>query len=527
MIVLFTFNNFWVVFQIGLVDGRWINRPLSATMEEGDKQEVKISFKQLGLCDELVDACANLGWKVPTKIQVDVIHHALEGIILSLITWLFLWIFVVVELWKDIIGLAQTGSGKTGAFALPVLQALLKYPKSLFCCVISPTRELAIQITEQFQALGSGFGLKAISVLCQYFSLVSITLDSNSVVSFTLTKVIVRVFVMQLVGEMAMNMQEIALGNRPHIIVATPGCLLDHLTHSKGFTLSSLKYLVLDEADRLLNEDFKKSVDEIMEVIPRERKTYLFSATMTDKAKKIQRIYLKNPVKIMAASKYSTVDALKQQYLFMPAKSKDFYLVYILTEKAGSSTMVFTRTCEEMNLLSLMLRNLGFRAIPINGHMDQAKRLGALNSFKAGNVCILVCTDVASRGLDIPLVDVVINYSIPSQSKDYIHRVGRTARAGRTGVAISLVNQYELEWYLQIENLIGKKLPQYQAKEEEVMILLDRVAEARRMSRKKMKESGGKRKCKGEDDDDEIGNYVGNNNGKKDRRSSSKKRREW
>ncbi|KAL8140445.1 hypothetical protein V2J09_006466, partial [Rumex salicifolius] len=514
-IVLFTFNNFWVVFQIGLVDGRWINRPLSATMEEGDKQEVKISFKQLGLCDELVDACANLGWKVPTKIQVDAIHHALEGIILSLITWLFLWIFVVVELWKDIIGLAQTGSRKTRAFALPVLQALLKSPKSLFCCVISPTRELAIQITEQFQALGSGFGLKAISVLCQYFSLVSVTLDSNSVVSFTLTKVIVRVFVMQLVGGMAMNMQEITLGNRPHIIVATPGRLLDHLTHSKGFTLSSLKYLVLDEADRLLNEDFKKSVDEIMEVIPREEDPADLSQKSSQDHGRIKIFHCG----CTEATVFIHASQI-QDYL-------DFYLVYILTEKAGSSTMVFTRTCEETNLLSLMLRNLGFRAIPINGHMDQAKRLGALNSFKAGNVCILVCTDVASRGLDIPLVDVVINYSIPSQSKDYIHRVGRTARAGRTGVAISLVNQYELEWYLQIENLIGKKLPQYQAKEEEVMILLDRVAEARRMSRKKMKESGGKRKCKGEDDDDEIGNYVGNNNGKKDRRSSSKKRREW
>ncbi|KAL8130266.1 hypothetical protein V2J09_019421 [Rumex salicifolius] len=432
-------------------------------MEEGDNQEeVKSSFKDLGLCDQLVEACTNLQWKAPTKIQVEAIPHALEG--------------------KDIIGLAQTGSGKTGAFALPVLQALLDSPQPFFCCVLSPTRELAIQIAEQFEALGSGIGLKAAV----------------------------------LVGGVDMGQQQRALAKRPHIIVGTPGRLVDHLTNTKGFSLRTLKYLVLDEADRLLNEDFEKSIDDLLKAIPRERRTFLFSATMTKKVKKLQRACLRNPVKIEAASKYSTVDELKQQYLFIPAKYKECYLVYLLTEMAGSTTMIFTRTCDITNTLSLMLRNLGFRAIPINGHMSQSKRLGALNKFKAGECSIMVCTDVASRGLDIPSVDMVINFNIPSNSKDYIHRVGRTARAGRSGVAISLVNQYEIEWYMQIENLIGKKLPQYPAVEEEALSLLERVAEAKRLTQMKMRESGNKkRKEKGDEDGEEIEKYLGNKDRKK------------
>ncbi|WCJ31285.1 ATP-dependent rRNA helicase RRP3 [Euphorbia peplus] len=439
-------------------------------MEE-EKEEVK-TFKDLGICDELVEACDNLNWKNPTKIQVEALPHALEG--------------------KDLIGLAQTGSGKTGAFALPILQALIqaseKSVQAFFACVLSPTRELAIQIAEQFEALGSGVGVK-----CAV-----------------------------LVGGIDMVQQSISLGKRPHIIVGTPGRLVDHLTNTKGFSLRTLKYLVLDEADRLLNEDFEKTLDEILKVIPRERKTYLFSATMTKKVKKLQRACLRNPVKIEAASKYSTVDTLKQQFCFIPAKYKDCYLVYLLTEKSGSTTMVFTRTCDATNFLAVVLRNLGLRAIPINGHMTQTKRLGALNKFKAGECNILICTDVASRGLDIPSVEMVINYDIPTNSKDYIHRVGRTARAGRSGVAISLVNQYEVEWFIQIEKLIGKKLPKHPAEEEEVLLFLERVSEAKRISVLQIKESGdGKKRRGGGNEDEELSKYLG----KKDNKSKKFKRR--
>lgn len=426
-------------------------------MAEDGEEEVVKTFKDLGLCEQLVEACDSLGWTNPSKIQAEAIPHALEG--------------------KDLIGLAQTGSGKTGAFALPILESLLKSPQSFFACVLSPTRELAIQIAEQFEALGAGIGVK-----CAV-----------------------------LVGGVDMVQQTINLAKRPHIIVGTPGRLVDHLTNTKGFSLRTLKYLVLDEADRLLNEDFEKSIDEILDVIPRDRRTYLFSATMTKKVKKLQRACLRNPVKIEAASKYSTVDTLKQQYCFLPAKYKECYLTYILTEMSGCTSMVFTRTCDSTQFLALMLRHLGFRANPISGKMTQSKRLGALNQFKAGESSILICTDVASRGLDIPSVDMVINYDIPTNSKDYIHRVGRTARAGRSGVAISLVNQYEVEWFLQIENLLGKKLPEFPCQKEEVLILMERVSEAKRMAGR-MKDKKGKKR--GDDDEDDMDRYLGLKNGK-------------
>lgn len=156
------------------------------------------------------------------------------------------------------------------------------------------------------------------------------------------------------------------------------------------------------------------------------------------------------------AAKYSTVDTLRQQYIFVPAKHKDVYLTHVLNELSGSTSMIFTRTCDSTRKIALMLRNLGFGAVPIHGQMSQPKRLGALNKFKAGERSILVATDVAARGLDIPSVDVVLNYDVPANSKDYIHRVGRTARAGRSGRAVTLVTQYDVEQFQKIEHLTGE-----------------------------------------------------------------------
>lgn len=420
---------------------------MAAVEEEEDVH----TFASLGVCEQLTEACDALGWKKPSPIQVQSIPLALEG--------------------RDLIGLAQTGSGKTAAFAIPILQALLEKPQPLFACVLSPTRELAIQIAEQIEALGSGIGVKCVVV----------------------------------VGGVDMMAQAIALAKRPHILVGTPGRLLDHLSNTKGFNLRALKYLALDEADRLLNMDFEQEIDEILKVIPRERKTYLFSATMTNKVAKLQRACLKNPAKVEVSSKYSTVDTLKQHYLFVPAKHKDCYLVFLLNEMSGSTTMVFTRTCESTRRIALILRNLGLEAIPISGQMSQPKRIGALNKFKAGERNILICTDVASRGLDIPSVDMVINYDIPTNSKDYIHRVGRTARAGRSGLAVSLVTQYDVELYQRIEQLIGKKLTTFPAEQEEVLQLYERVNEAQRISATKIREKDGNKKHKkrrGDDGDD-------------------------
>uniref|UniRef100_A0A804PDH3 DEAD-box ATP-dependent RNA helicase 10 n=1 Tax=Zea mays TaxID=4577 RepID=A0A804PDH3_MAIZE len=368
------------------------------------------TFAELGICAELVEACDAMGWKEPTRIQAEAIPHALQG--------------------KDLIALAQTGSGKTGAFALPILQELLsnrQAEQSFFACVLSPTRELAIQIAEQFEALGSAIGLR-----CS--------------------------------------------------VVGTPGRLLDHLTETKGFSLKKIKYLVLDEADKLLNVEFEKSLDDILSEMPKDRRTFLFSATMTKKVNKLQRACLRNPAKVEVSSKYSTVDSLKQEFYFVPADDKDCYLLHVLNERLESMIMIFVRTCESTRLLALMLRNLGLKAMSISGQMSQDKRLGALNRFKAKDCNILICTDVASRGLDIQGVDMVINYDIPMNSKDYVHRVGRTARAGRSGYAVSLVNQYEAQWFVLIEQLLGKKIDQCKVDRDEVLILKGPISDAKRIA---------------------------------------------
>ncbi|XP_050392531.2 probable ATP-dependent RNA helicase DDX47 [Patella vulgata] len=423
----------------------------NSSHSEGEEEEdEKVTFKSLGIVDVLCDACEQLKWKTPTKIQREAIPVALTG--------------------KDIIGLAETGSGKTGAFALPILQALLDSPQRLFALMLTPTRELAFQISEQVCALGTSIGVK--------------------------TAVIV--------GGMDNMSQALMLAKKPHIIVATPGRLIDHLENTKGFSLSSLKYLVMDEADRILNMDFGKEIDKILKLIPRQRKTYLYSATMTQKVNKLQRASLCDPVKVQVSSKYQTVDKLQQFYIFIPVRYKDVYLVSILNELAGNSFMIFCSTCANTQRVSLLLRNLGFTAVPLNGQMNQSKRLGALNKFKSKSRSIILATDVASRGLDIPHVDVVINFDIPTHSKDYIHRVGRTARAGRSGKAITFVTQYDVELYQRIEHLIGKKLPLYKTEEEEVMVLMERVSEAQRLAKLDMADLGKKRKGnKGDIDDTE------------------------
>ncbi|XP_019865408.2 probable ATP-dependent RNA helicase DDX47 [Aethina tumida] len=430
-------------------------QPGEQTQQSDAEDDKPTTWKDLGLVDALCTACEQLKWKEPSKIQRESIPVALQG--------------------KDIIGLAETGSGKTAAFALPILQALLENPQRYFALILTPTRELAFQISEQFEALGASIGVKCAVI----------------------------------VGGMDMMSQALILAKKPHILIATPGRLIDHLENTKGFSLRALKFLVMDEADRILNMDFEVEVDKILKVIPRERRTFLFSATMTKKVKKLQRACLKDPVRVEVSTKYQTVEKLQQYYIFIPVKFKDVYLVHILNEMAGNSFMIFCSTCNNTIRTALMLRNLGLTAVPLHGQMSQNKRLAALTKFKAKNRSILISTDVASRGLDIPHVDVVINFDIPTHSKDYIHRVGRTARAGRSGKAITFVTQYDVELYQRIEQLIGKQLPLYKTEEEEVMVLQERVAESQRMAKVEMKDltdkKGGKRKKVDADDDDTEG----------------------
>jgi ATP-dependent RNA helicase DDX47/RRP3 len=276
--------------------------------------------------------------------------------------------------------------------------------------------------------------------------------------------------------------QAIALSKKPHVIVATPGRLVDHLKHTKGFNLKGLKILIMDEADRILNLDFGKELDIILKVIPEKRQTLLFSATMTDKVEKLQKASLRNPVKVHVSTKYSTVDKLIQNYIFLPFSYKECYLAYLMNEIAGNSCIVFTATCSATQRLTLMLRELGFPAVALHGQMPQPKRLGALAKFSSGSRSILLATDVASRGLDLPCVDYVINYDLPTSSKTYVHRVGRTARAGRSGKSVTFVSQYDVEMFQRLENLLGKKMEAFPVEKQKALALLDRVSEANRIA---------------------------------------------
>jgi len=330
------------------------------------------TFESLGLtCRPLLEACRErLQWKTATAIQEAVLPEALRG--------------------NDIIGLAETGSGKTGAFALPILQRMLEQScksKSV-ALILTPTRELAFQIHEVVRGLATGMGATSVAV----------------------------------VGGVDRTSQAIALARFPHVIIATPGRLLDHLKDTKGFHLRHIRFLVLDEADRMLSLDFEEELHQILDNLSANeetRQTMLFSATMTSQVQKLQRASLnKNAVKVQVSTKFQTPSQLQQSYLFIPAKYKDCYLTYLVNEHAGQSILVFAATCNNVQRLALMLRNLGFPAVCLHGQMPQNRRLGMLHKFASGDRSILISTDVASRGLDLPAVDLVINFDLPSHGKE-------------------------------------------------------------------------------------------------------------
>eukprot|EP01063_Lacrimia_lanifica_P011503 TRINITY_DN18263_c0_g1_i1.p1 TRINITY_DN18263_c0_g1~~TRINITY_DN18263_c0_g1_i1.p1 ORF type:complete len:467 (+),score=203.67 TRINITY_DN18263_c0_g1_i1:83-1483(+) len=420
--------------------------------EEQDAARSVVSFKDIGVCDELIEACKEMEWTAPTRIQCEAIPVALRN--------------------RDVIGIAQTGSGKTGAFALPVLQSLLARKQKAFnvCLALAPTRELSIQIKDVFAGLGRGIGLR----------------------------------VAALVGGVNMTQQAVEISKRPHVITGTPGRVKDHLDTTKGFHLRKLEFMILDEADQMLAMDYEKELTAILEAIPRERRTFLFSATMTSRVDKLQKASLRDPVKVECASKYSTVDTLLQQYVFIPFTERTLYLHHILLHEAAQSVLVFCDASHVVARVALALRLLGHRALPLYGKMDQAHRLAALGKFKDGKAKVLICTDVASRGLDIPSVSMVVNYALPLSVKSYVHRVGRTARAGASGRAINFVTQYDVLQVKKIEEHIGKEFTELELDEERVHLSEDRVEQAERQAATEMKEkereeaAQGKRKA---DDD--------------------------
>lgn len=399
------------------------------------------SFSDLGLSEWLVKTCQELGLKRPTPVQQNCVPQILKGM--------------------NVLGLAQTGSGKTAAFALPILQRLAESLYGIFALVLTPTRELAFQLSDQFKALGSGLHLRSAVI----------------------------------VGGLDMIEQAKALMQRPHVVIATPGRLADLVANDPDIALvfKSIKFLVLDEADRIIDVGFENELRTVLLRLPSQRQTLLFSATNTPELQALHKLSGDKAFVFEAYQGLKTVEELQQRYIFTSLNVKDVYLSYLLSnleEEGIRSAIIFASTCRACHHLNLMLDELGMKTTALHSMKPQPQRLAALNRFKSGQIPVLIATDVASRGLDIPTVDLVINYDIPRFARDYVHRVGRTARAGKGGLGISLVTQYEVDLVHEIEALIGKQLVEYEVEEDNVLQGITKVFKAKRIASQKMQESG-------------------------------------
>ncbi|CAD5119684.1 DgyrCDS8279 [Dimorphilus gyrociliatus] len=399
-------------------------------MDNEELNRLKRNFSEIGLNDWLIKQCDAVGMKNPTSIQLNCVPKILEG--------------------RDCIGCAKTGSGKTAAFALPILQKLSEDPYGVFALVLTPTRELAFQISEQFSVLGKPIGLRV------------------SVVT----------------GGRDMVMQGSSLSEKPHILVSTPGRLADHIETGTEISLSKIRFLVLDEADRLLEDNFGEQLKTIFKILPKKRQTLLFSATMTESIRTLQETSEEKPFYFSAIKDIATVETLEQQYVLMPADVKDAYLLHMVNkfqeENEKSLIIVFTHTCKYCQLLGLVMKDLGLECVTLHSMIPQRDRLAALAKFKSHQVRTLIATDVASRGLDIPAVDFIINFNVPTRAKDYVHRVGRTARAGRGGFAVTLVTQFDIKLFQAVESHIKTKLTEMKVNESEVAKIATEVAVSKR-----------------------------------------------
>lgn len=399
------------------------------------------TFSELGLAEWATNTCKELKFKAPTPVQTHCIPKILDG--------------------RDVLGIAQTGSGKTAAFALPILHRLAEDPYGVFALVITPTRELAMQLAEQFKALGSCLHLRCAVI----------------------------------VGGFNMIEQSKILTSRPHVVVATPGRLKVLMEQNPDIppVFKRTKFLVLDEADRVLDVGFEEELKAIFQCLPKTRQTLLFSATISSNLKNLLEVSANKPYFYEAYEGFKTVETLKHQYVCSPNTMKEVYLFHILSKMEDMnirSAIIFVSRCRDCNLLSLLLDELDVEAAALHSHIPQASRCSALQRFKSGRVSLLIATDVANRGLDIPTVDLVINYDIPRDSTDYTHRVGRTARAGREGLALSIICPNDVDLVLEIEAKIEKKLELFECKEKDVLSDLTKVYKARRVANMKMMDDG-------------------------------------
>ncbi|NYI44648.1 ATP-dependent RNA helicase DeaD [Nocardioides aromaticivorans] len=370
------------------------------------------TFADLGLGDRILQALTDVGYETPSAIQAQTIPHLLQG--------------------RDVMGLAQTGTGKTAAFALPILDQLdltqrrtEGQPQAL---VLAPTRELALQVCEAFEKYAAN--LRGVSVLPVY-------------------------------GGQGYGVQLSALRRGVDIVVGTPGRIMDHL--EKGtLDLTELRFLVLDEADEMLNMGFAEDVETILADTPADKQVALFSATMPKQIRALSQTYLKDPVEIAIERKTRTAENIRQRYLIVSYPQKVDALTRILEVENFEGAIVFVRTKNETETLAEKLRARGYSAAAINGDIVQAQRERTVNQLKDGKLDILVATDVAARGIDVPRISHVFNYDIPTDTEAYVHRIGRTGRAGRSGDAISFITPRERYLLKHIEKATRSTLEQMQ-----------------------------------------------------------------
>ncbi len=359
-------------------------------------------FYELGLAPAIQEALARLRYTVPTPIQRQAIPAAALG--------------------KDVVGIAQTGTGKTLAFGIPMIQRLLQ-DRGSRGLIILPTRELALQVDEAIRKIGSSFGLK--------------------------TAV--------LIGGASIRPQINDLRRNPTIIVATPGRLLDHV-NQRTIRLDTARILVLDEADRMLDMGFAPQINKILHALPRDRQTMLFSATMPAEIMKIAAAHMKLPIRIEIAPAGTTVERVTQEVFIVPHDRKMNLLLKLLELHKGSA-LVFTRTKHGAKKVVRHIQAAGVRAAEIHSNRSLNQRREALEGFKTGRYRVLVATDIASRGIDVIGIEIVINYDLPGTAEDYVHRIGRTARAGAGGHAITFAMSDQRREITVIERLIKKTLP--------------------------------------------------------------------
>ncbi len=371
---------------------------------------INLSFENLNLIEPILKALRTEGYTSPTPIQEQAIPVLLDG--------------------KDLLGVAQTGTGKTAAFAIPIIQKLFIEKQEgerrggIRALIITPTRELAIQIGESFAAYGKHTGLKHLVVF----------------------------------GGVSQGSQTNALKTNIDVLVATPGRLLD-LMDQKFIHLHLIRFFVLDEADRMLDMGFIHDVKKIVAKLPPKRQTLFFSATMPPEISNLANTILNNPIRVEATPVSSTAERVEQGIYYVEKNDKKSLLIHLLKDPAIKSVLVFTRTKHGADKVAKELTKVHIKADAIHGNKSQNARQKALSNFKSGQIRVLVATDIAARGIDVDNLTHVINFEIPNIPETYVHRIGRTGRAGASGIALSFCDEEELNYLKDINKLTGQAIP--------------------------------------------------------------------